>query len=92
MLCSPAAIVAILTSNSLSKAKPTGSTGRSECVSPRRKRLRLRRRPPSGRVPRRRHEVGAQLAQHIAGDQLIVIFAGPLAITGIVMLRSSLSA
>jgi hypothetical protein len=54
--------------------------------------LRLRRRPPSGRVPRRRHEVGAQLAQHIAGDQLIVIFAGSLAITGIVMLRSSLSA
>jgi uncharacterized membrane protein YfcA len=36
--------------------------------------------------------VGAQLAQHIAGDQLIVIFAGSLAITGIVMLRSSLSA
>ncbi|MBV9860439.1 MAG: sulfite exporter TauE/SafE family protein, partial [Alphaproteobacteria bacterium] len=32
---------------------------------------------------------GAQLAQRIAGDQLSRIFAGVLAITGIVMLRSS---
>jgi uncharacterized membrane protein YfcA len=35
---------------------------------------------------------GAQLAQRIAGDQLSRIFAGALAVTGIVMLRSSLAA
>jgi uncharacterized membrane protein YfcA len=71
----PATIVAVLASGSLSGTQTNGINWPIwMCIAPAQAAAAL---------------AGAQLAQRIAGDQLSRIFAGALAVTGIVMLRSS---
>jgi uncharacterized membrane protein YfcA len=73
----PATIVAILTAGSLSGAHANGINWPIwVCIAP---------------TQAVAAWAGAQLAQRVASHQLSRIFAGALAITGIIMLRSSLS-